>query len=282
MELLPHHWLPGLAGASLHDAWLKVFLPSLRLAVVLAMTPVLYAIPTPNRVRALLVIGLSWSLGQLLAPLPDVASYGMGGLLAAACTEVALGVLMALGVLLAFAAFSLAGNLLDVQIGFGIAQVFDPVGNKSAPLLVSAFNHVAVVGFFLIDGHHGLLRALAYSFEVFPAGGSWSLILSSGPVFKQVSAMFILGFALAAPVVFCILLVEFALGLIARNLPQINMLVLGIPAKIIVGFAVMSLWFAGMGGTMNRVYMGIFEMWGAVFLSASPYPHRGPAPVQER
>lgn len=281
MELLSHQWLPGLAGASLHEAWIKAFLPSLRLAVVLAMTPVLSAIPTPNRVRALLVIGLSWSLGQLLAAPPVVASYGMGSLLAAACVEVALGVVMALGVLLAFAAFSLAGNLLDVQIGFGIAQVFDPVGNKSAPLLVSAFNHVAVVGFFLVDGHHGLLRALAYSFELFPAGAGWSLILTAGPVFKQVSAMFILGFALAAPVVFCILLVEFALGLIARNLPQINMLVLGIPAKIIVGFAVMSLWFAGMGGTMNRVYMGIFEMWGAVFLGASPYPHRGPAPLQE-
>lgn len=281
METLPHEWLPALAGASLHGTWVQAFLPSLRLAVVLAMTPVLYAMPTPSRVRALLVIGLSWTLGQWLPVSPVVASYGTGALLAAACMEVALGVVMALGVLLAFAAFSLAGNLLDVQIGFGIAQVFDPVGNKSAPLLVSAFNQVAVVGFMLIDGHHGLLRALAYSFELFPAGAGGSSILAYGPVFKQASAMFILGFALAAPVVFCILLVEFALGLIARNLPQINMLVLGIPAKIVVGFAVMSLWFTGMGGAMNRVYMGIFDMWEAVFLSASPYPQRGPAQAQE-
>lgn len=269
MDSLPHHWLPAIAGTWLHDAWLKAFLPSLRLAVVLAMTPVLYAMPIPGRVRALLVIGLSWTMGQLLSLPPAAPALSMGGLLQAACVEVALGIVLALGVLLAFAAFSLAGNLLDVQIGFGIAQVFDPVGNKAAPLLVSAFNYVAVVGFVLIDGHHSLLRALAYSFELFPAGANWPLVLASGPVFKQASGMFILGFALAAPVVFCILLVEFALGLVARNLPQINMLVLGIPAKIVVGFAVMSLWFAGMGGAMNRVYMGIFDMWAAVFLTAS-------------
>jgi flagellar biosynthetic protein FliR len=269
MDSLPHHWLPALAGTWLHDAWIKAFLPSLRLAVVMAMTPVLYAMPIPGRVRALLVIGLSWTLAQLLPVNHAVAYQEMGGLFQAACVEVALGIVLALGVLLAFAAFSLAGNLLDVQIGFGIAQVFDPVGNKSSPLLVSAFNYVAVVGFMLVDGHHSLLRALAYSFELFPAGAGWPLLLASGPVFKHASGMFVLGFALAAPVVFCILLVEFALGLVARNLPQINMLVLGIPAKIVVGFAVMSLWFAGMGGAMNRVYMGIFDMWGAVFLTAA-------------
>ena len=59
MDSLPHHWLPAIDGTWLHDAWLKAFLPSLRLAVVLAMTPVLYAMPIPGRVRALLVIGLS-------------------------------------------------------------------------------------------------------------------------------------------------------------------------------------------------------------------------------
>jgi flagellar biosynthetic protein FliR len=282
MDSLQPLGLQALAAAWLHDAWLKAFLPSLRLAVVLAMTPVLYAMPIPGRVRALLVIGLSWTLGQLLALSPAVVSLGVGQLLQAACIEVALGVVLALGVLLAFAAFSLAGNLLDVQIGFGIAQVFDPVGNRAAPLLVSAFNYVAVVGFMLVDGHHSLLRAMAYSFELFPAGASWSLVLASGPVFKQASGMFVLGFALAAPVVFCILLVEFALGLVARNLPQINMLVLGIPAKIVVGFAVMSLWFAGMGGAMNRVYSGIFEMWGAVFLAADGARSGVPPGVGER
>lgn len=261
----------ALGGTGAFGLWGPFFLPSLRVAVVLAMTPVLYAMPVPNRVRLLVVMALSWVLAQALAPSAPPPPAGVGGLLQMAMAELALGATMALGVLLAFAAFSLAGNLLDVQIGFGIAQVFDPVGNRAAPLLVSAFNYVAVIGFMAADGHHLLLRALAYSFDVFPPGGGWQPADMAAPVFRQASGLFLLGLALAAPVVFCILLVEFALGLISRNLPQINMLVLGIPVKIVVGLAVLSLWFAGMGGAMQRVYASIYAMWEAMFLQAAAH-----------
>ncbi|WP_084151408.1 flagellar biosynthetic protein FliR [Paracidovorax oryzae] len=261
----------ALGSTGAFGLWGPFFLPSLRVAVVLAMTPVLYAMPVPNRVRLLVVMALSWVLAQALAPSAPPPPAGMGNLLQMAMAELALGATMALGVLLAFAAFSLAGNLLDVQIGFGIAQVFDPVGNRAAPLLVSAFNYVAVIGFMAADGHHLLLRALAYSFDVFPPGGGWQPADMAAPVFRQASGLFLLGFALAAPVVFCILLVEFALGLISRNLPQINMLVLGIPVKIVVGLAVLSLWFAGMGGAMQRVYASIYAMWEAMFLQAAAH-----------
>lgn len=259
---------PGALGL-----WTPVVLPSLRIAVVLAMTPVLYAMPVPNRVRLVVVMALSAVLGLALAPSAPPQPAGAGMLLQMAFVELALGATMALGVLLAFAAFSLAGNLLDVQIGFGLAQVFDPVGNRASPLLVSAFNYIAVIGFMAADGHHLLLRALAYSFEVFPPGMAWQVQDAAAPVFKQASGLFLLGFALAAPVVFCILLVELALGLISRNLPQINMLVLGIPVKIMVGLAVLALWFAGMGSTMHRIYGGIYGTWEAIFLQAA---ERGP------
>ncbi|WCM91100.1 flagellar biosynthetic protein FliR [Acidovorax sp. NCPPB 2350] len=260
---------PIFASDWLRAAWGTVFLPSLRIAVVLAMTPVLYGMPVPGRVRALLVLALSGAFGLALAPTVSWVPASFGELVQTAFVEVALGATMALGVLLAFAAFSLAGNLLDVQIGFGIAQVFDPVGNRASPLLVSAFNYVAVMGFMLFDGHHVLLRALAYSFDVFPPGSAWSLAQAASPVFKQASGIFVLGFSLAAPVVFCILLVEFALGLVSRNLPQINMLVLGIPTKIVVGLVALSVWFAGMGGVMNRVYASIYDLWEAVFIQST-------------
>jgi len=244
------------------------FLLSLRIAVVLGMTPVLYAMPIPNRVRALVVLALAAVLSVALPVDGAMVRTTVGGIIESALIEIALGATLALGVSVAFAAFAVAGNLLDVQIGFGIAQVFDPVSNRPSALLVSAFNYAAVVVFFLVDGHHALLRAIAYSLQVFPLGTPWSLMAVASPLFKHVGGLFVLGFALAAPVVFCILLVELALGVVSRNLPQINMLVLGIPTKIVVGLAVLSLWFAGMGGAMNRVYASIYEMWEGVFLSA--------------
>jgi len=245
--------------------WLtSVFLLSLRLATILMMTPLLYAISMPAVVRMLLVLGLSVALSAGLQP-GAVQPTDVGSLVQAAGVEVALGATLALGILLAFGAFSVAGHLLDVQIGFGIAQVFDPVSQSQVPILTSAFNQVAVLVFFLVDGHHALLRGIAFSLERFPLGVSWSLSEAALPVFKQAAGLFSLGFALAAPVVFCILLVDLALGVVARNLPQMNMFAMGIPIKIVVGLAALSLWFSGIGGVMHRVYGSIYTTWDQIF-----------------
>jgi flagellar biosynthesis protein FliR len=258
-----------------------VFLLSLRVATTFLMTPVLYAMPMPAVVRILLVLSLSVVIALgISGPANVVAPTESGALWSAAFAEVALGATLALGILLAFAAFDVAGRLLDIQIGFGIAQVFDPVSQRQIPVLTSMFNNLAVLLFFLVNGHHALLRGIAYSTERFPVGGSWSLSPAVAPVLKQVGGLFTLGFALAAPVVFCILLVELTLGVIARNLPQMNMFVLGIPVKIVVGLAALSLWFAGIGGVMTRVYDSIYVTWDGIFSTAPGGPSLTPLPGQ--
>lgn len=264
--------LPGLAA---------VVLLSLRIAVVLAFSPLLYSAAIPLRARVLVVLALSAALALSLTPPAGLAMPlpgGLGAWIAAALAEMALGLTFALGILLAFAAISIAGHLLDIQIGFGIAQVFDPVSNRQTPLLTSAFNQLALVLFFLVDGHHALLRGIAYSLERFPVGSPWSLADAAGPVLRQAAGLFLLGFALAAPVVFCILLVELALGVVSRNLPQMNMFALGIPVKLLAGIAALSFWFAGMGGAMTRAYAGIFTTWSEVFAAPAPAPTPVPAP----
>lgn len=265
--------LPELIAAAdaLHGYALAVFLLSLRLATVLALTPLLQSASVPAIVRVLTVVGLAAVLAMAI---PAAAAPGRqllqdtGALIDAALRELALGVTLALGIQAAFAAFTLAGRLLDVQIGFGMGQVIDPATRQQIPILTSAFNQAAVVVFFVIDGHHALLRALAFSLERFPLGQAWPLEAAAVPVFKQVGSLFALGFALAAPVVFCLLLTELVLGVVARNLPQMNMFVVALPAKVVVGLAALALWFGGIGDAMNRIYASIYSSWNAVFALA--------------
>jgi flagellar biosynthesis protein FliR len=245
--------------------WLSnIFLLALRLAAVFMMTPILYAISMPVTVRVFVVLGLSLALASGM-PATPVPATTAGAFIQAAAAEIALGATLGLGILLAFGAFTVAGHLLDVQIGFGIAQVFDPVSQRQLPILTSAFNQLAVLVFFLVDGHHALLRGISYSLERFPLGGAWMVSDAAGAVLRQVGGLFSLGFALAAPVAFCILLLELALGVVSRNLPQMNMFAIGIPIKIVVGLAALSLWFAGMGAVMNRIYTTIYQTWDQVF-----------------
>lgn len=259
-----------MAGAlALDSGWVvTVLLLSLRLAGVFGMTPALSPTSVPATVRVLLVLGLAAALsfglpgGDHVAP---AVRAGLGPLLQAGLTELALGVTLALGVQLAFAAASMAGQVLGIQMGFGLGQVFDPASSRHTSVLGSALNQVAVLIFFLTDGHHALLRGLAYSLERFPLGDPWRLEAAAGPVLQQVGGLFGLGFALAAPVVFCLLLADLALGVVGRSMPQLNLLAVGVPVKIIVGLLALALWAVGMGDALSRVYAGIYRSWDAIF-----------------
>lgn len=247
-----------------------VFLLSIRLSAVFLLTPILYAAPLPPTARVLLVLALSIALaiGHVQeTPSPALAAivHEPGRLVLAVLTEAALGALLAMGILLAFAAFSFAGTLLDMQIGFGMASVYDPVSKRPLPVLTNAFNQLAVLMFFLVNGHHALMRGLAFSLERFPLGQPWDVEPAVQVLMKKAGAVFGLGFSLAAPVVCCLLFVEFALGVISRNLPQMNTFVVGVPAKIAAGMLALVLWHAGAGAAMQRVYQSIYATWDQLF-----------------
>lgn len=228
----------------------------------------------PPTVRVAIVLGWAAVLaasipaGALAAALPSNTETGLpalGPLLAAVASEAALGMVMALGLNLAFAVFSFGARLVDVQIGFGMGQVFDPMTRQQLPVLSAVFTQVALVGFFLLDGHHALLRGVALSLEAVPPGQSWAMGLLLPAVVRQAGQMFSLGFAMVAPVVFCLTLVELGLGVLSRNLPQMNTLVIGVPIKVVVGLSALGLWAVGSGAVMQRAYATTFAIWGALW-----------------
>lgn len=242
-----------------------VMLLSVRIASLLLLTPILYAVAMPATVRALVVLGSACVLALPFAGAEAPAVHAVGPLVQAALREAAVGATLGLGVLVAFAGFMLAGQLIDVQAGFGMAQVFDPATRTRVPIISATFGLVAAVFFFLVEGHHALLRGLAFSVERFPVGHGWEGATAAEPLVRQVAGLFTLGFALAAPVVLGLLLVEFALGVMARNLPQMNMLVLGFPVKILAALFALSVWTAGFAAPMARLYSGIYEAWSSWF-----------------
>jgi flagellar biosynthesis protein FliR len=241
-----------------------VLLLSTRIAGALMFTPVLHAASLPLVARVLLALGIACVLALPFAGAPAQPPRALGALVAALLREALLGATLGLGILMAFGGFALAGRLVDVQIGFGIAQVFDPLTRTRAPVLSSVFGLFAALFFFLVNGHHAVLRGIAYSVQRFPVGAPWNLDAAAGPVAREAAALFALGFALAAPIVLGLLLVDFALGAVSRNLPQLNMLVLGVPVKIIAGLLALSVWASGFAAPAGRLYAEIYRAWTAL------------------
>ncbi len=258
-----------------------LLLLSLRVATTLFMTPLFYGVPMPASMRALLLAALSIALASGLAQ-PPFAWSGWESFTTSALRELALGATFGLGVLVAFGAFAVAGQVLDLQLGFGMAQLVDPLTQRPVPILTSAFQMLAILVFFLVDGHHALLRGIGWSVDVFPVGAVWSVGDAAAPVLRHVAGLLTLGLALIAPVAFCILLVEFVLGVIARNLPQMNMFALGIPVKIVAGLLALSLWFAGIGPVMIRLYASIAMTWQDIFATAPAATQGAPGAPRTR
>lgn len=265
--------LPNFGDWASQPLVLLAFLISVRLAALFLLTPVLFAAQVPPTVRVVVVLALSAALALGEATSPHTLATSLprdeASLAVAVLTEAALGSVMALGIQLAFAAFSVAASLLDVQVGFGIAAVFDPVTKRQIPVLTAAMNLFAAVFFLLMNGHHALLRGIAYSLVRFPPGRAWAVEPMFGVLMKKVASLFSLGFALAAPIACCLLFVEFTLGVISRNLPQMNIFVVGIPAKIATGMIALAVWYGGAGTLMGRVYQSIYSSWDDMFSSAT-------------
>ena len=250
----------------INQNWLTTtFLLATRLGALLLMTPPIGVKAIPATVRVAFVFAMAAMLAGSSPTQQLPRLDGIADLVTAASSELALGTTMALGIAFAFAAFAAGARLLDVQIGFGIGQVFDPVTQQQLPVLSGVVAQLAVVLFFVSDAHHAMLRGIAASIERFPPGAGWPLDASLGPVLQQAAGMFSLGFAIVAPVVFCLALIDLGLGVLARNLPQMNMFVLGVPVKVVAGLAALSVWIAASAPVVTRINNAIFSGWEALF-----------------
>ncbi|HEX6362345.1 MAG TPA: flagellar biosynthetic protein FliR [Albitalea sp.] len=238
---------------------------AVRLAPLFMAAPPFGSLAVPATVRVLVVLALAACLAHGAAHAVPPELLEPGRLLAAALGELALGGVMALGVGLSFGAFAMAGRLVDVQVGYGLGQVFDPSAQQSLPALSGVFQQLAVIGFFAADAHVAMLRGVGLSVERFPPGQGWPLGVAAGALAAQVAALFALGITIVAPVVACLFLLDLGLGLLSRTLPQMNAFVLGIPVKTLVALAALSAWMLGAGAAVARVHAALFAGWEALF-----------------
>jgi len=237
----------------------------IRLGVLFFMTPVLSGFSGPPSLLVLLSLGLS---GLICAALPQASAHApapsdLGQFVVAAILEAGLGALLAYGVHAAFAAFGLAGQILDLQIGFGAGAVFDPVTRRDTPVLGAIMSSFAVVVFFAVDGHHAFLRGIAFSAQQMPPGAV-RLHLAPAAVVRQFGAMFSLAVAMAAPVMFTLLLIEAGLAVLSRMLPQMNVYFVALPLKLLVGLATLSFSASTLAPVMRRAFASIFQFWDEV------------------
>jgi flagellar biosynthetic protein FliR len=116
----------------------------------------------------------------------------------------------------------------------------DPLSGTQAPILGNFKFVLAILVFLQIDAHHHFIKALFESYEVIPIGQCVFL----SPHFIQsylnyFGDIFIIGCKLSLPIVGTLLVTDFVMGIMARTVPQMNIFMVGMPIKILIGFFVL-------------------------------------------
>jgi flagellar biosynthetic protein FliR len=140
---------------------------------------------------------------------------------------------------ISYNAIYIAGEIIDMHIGFGMVSVLDPVSNIQVPVTSNIYFIISMLLFLLINGHHMLIKALFNSFATLPIGTAvFDASLADG-LMEVFSAIFSTGFKIAAPVIAATFMCEIALGTISRMVPQLNIFIVGMPLKIVIGLVVL-------------------------------------------
>lgn len=207
-------------------------LVSLRIGPTLAGAGPFGLVRIPATVRVMLALGLAGLLvGASPAALPDWQASG-AGFLAAAPGELLVGVTVALALHLAFAAVQFAGRLVDLQAGFGMALLADPNVRGQLPLVGSLFAYACAVVFFATGGPMDLMAIWMRSLEALPLGAAF-VAPDPQTLLGLMATVHVLALGLAGLLLLVLFLIDVAIGLMSRTLPQMNVLMLGFQVKTI-------------------------------------------------
>ncbi|MDP9698480.1 flagellar biosynthetic protein FliR [Paenibacillus polysaccharolyticus] len=177
--------------------------------------------------------------------------------------EIIVGLLLGFTAYLLMTAVQTAGTFIDLQIGFGMANVYDPMTGASAPLTGNLKYAFAMLLFLTMNGHHYLLDGVVYSYRWIPLSNQFYMRLADGSIaeflVRTLGQSFMLAFQMAAPIVVALFLTDVGLGFLAKTAPQFNVFAVGMPLKLLVGLAILLLLVPSFGFIFSQLFEAIFK-----------------------
>lgn len=232
-----------------YQALILIFL---RVTGLFILSPVFSRNGIPNTLR----IGFSVLLSITLVNVIDIPDslIETKPFLILAMAEVLIGLMIGLISYLYFNIFFLAGQIIDFNIGFSMVNVFDPQSNTQVPIMGSFYNLLATTIFLTLNGDHILIEGLLNSYDMVSIGSSpfhQELLTQYTDIMGK---MFIWAFKISAPIMISIFLADVFLGILAKTMPQMNVFIVGMPLKILVGLAIIIITLPMFGGALYRVF----------------------------
>ncbi len=157
--------------------------------------------------------------------------------------EFIIGLLIAFVAYVVFSMIFFVGQIIDYQLGLSMAAVYDPVSQMQVPISGNLIYFMICLLFMRTGGFNAFFAVAFNSYKMLPPGES--SIIFSGEIVKffidLLTQSFSQGVKFALPIMGCIIVLDIGLGILVKAVPQANVFVVGVPLKLIIGFALLFL-----------------------------------------
>jgi flagellar biosynthetic protein FliR len=170
--------------------------------------------------------------------------------------ETLFGLALGLAMNLVFAGMQMASRIVGVQMGFGIGSVIDPITGAEFGTFDQFYALLVTLVFFSINGHFLVIQALAETVRAVPPGSFDPLTIQLSAIAPIAAGLMVTAVRIAMPVMAALFLADLGMGFVARTVPQMNVLIVGMPVKIVVGVIVLGAALPATMQLMNGVING--------------------------
>jgi flagellar biosynthetic protein FliR len=231
-------------GAPLIDAaeFAAFALVLLRLSMAVAFAPVLGSVNVTTEAKVALALTLTFVIAPSVAYPAELMPMTWYGFLALAVGELMMGMILAFMVRLVLETANLAGEYLSFQMSMSMVNLLDPQSGSQVPVVSRLVYVIFTLLLLFADGHLLMIEALVDSFKAAPPG---LMVFWRPETFSEIMAavgrMYILAVKIAAPVVGLLFCAKVSFGVVAKAVPQMQVLFVGMPLYILAGLGLMGL-----------------------------------------
>jgi flagellar biosynthetic protein FliR len=196
-------------------------------------------VPVQLRLIVALAIGIA-ALHAVHFALPADGLASIAGFLLVA-GEAMSGLALGFAVQIGFSAALVAGETIGNAMGLGFATMVNPASGEHSPAVGQFMAILATFLFLAADGHLALAAIVIDSYKALPPGSGW---LDADSVMRLVlfgGTLFAAGLSIALPVGAALILVQVAMGLLARSAPALNLFAVGLPATLLAGVVLLAM-----------------------------------------
>jgi flagellar biosynthetic protein FliR len=244
-------------GAEISSWVSRWFWPFTRIAGFFMVMPLFGTRLVTNRIRLILALATTAVIAPILPPMPVMEGVGLETMIIVA-QQLLIGIALGFALEVLMQIFILAGQMVAMQTGLGMAQMVDPSNGVNVAVVAQWFLIFVNLLFISLNGHLIAIEILADSFFTLPIGSGGLSGETLMALAKLAKWMFAAAIVLALPAVASMLVVNIAFGVMARLAPQLNIFAVGFPVTMMLGLIVIWITFSGFGVQFQGLLAELF------------------------